>query len=192
MLLKVKKNLLASHGEVLEPQGDDSRNNARVGVRFQGVPFCLQPLDLPIERLAPLPLLGRQVRGGGRRGCMQGGRLGPRRVELLLRDVYGRVCPAAMDRLDEVDYRELHPHDLALVEPTLEAVLGERIGDVLLADRERAEADGPLEELAREGEHVVATVVAVRLPRDAMLKAEAAKGHCFLGFEKEVHHEFNY
>ena len=25
-----------------------------------------------------------------------------------------------------------------------------------------------------------------------MLKAEAAKGHCFLGFEKEVHHEFNY
>ena len=25
-----------------------------------------------------------------------------------------------------------------------------------------------------------------------MLKAETAKGHCFLGFEKEVHHEFNY
>ncbi|CAH0364220.1 unnamed protein product [Pelagomonas calceolata] len=25
-----------------------------------------------------------------------------------------------------------------------------------------------------------------------MLKAEAARGHCFLGFEKEVHHEFNY
>ena len=175
---------------------------------------------------------------------MQGGRLGPRRVELLLRDVYGRVCPAAMDRFDEVDDRELHPHDLALVEPTLEAVLGERIGDVLLADRERAEADGPLEELAREGEHVVATVVAVRLPRDArthdvkgvarlsdmseeheawyqarllcfwdeeelkkpfadrtprpfdetirMLKAETARGHCFLGFEKEVHHEFRY
>ena len=73
---------------------------------------------------------------------MQGGRLGPRRVELLLRDVYGRVCPAAMNRFDEVDYRELHPHDLALVEPTL--------------------------------------------------KEETRKGHCFLGFKKEVHHEFNY
>ena len=25
-----------------------------------------------------------------------------------------------------------------------------------------------------------------------MLKAEAAKGHCFLGFKPEIHHEFNY
>ena len=25
-----------------------------------------------------------------------------------------------------------------------------------------------------------------------MLKAETAKGHCFLGFKKEVHHEFRY
>ena len=25
-----------------------------------------------------------------------------------------------------------------------------------------------------------------------MLKAETARGHCFLGFEKEVHHEFRY
>ena len=122
-----------------------------------------------------------------------------------------------MDLFDEVDYRELHPHDLAMVEPTLRYSNKAACSKITKGKIFRMNG---VDWFVREVSVLVFPDGVTRVgcwcyafdkhgndppkweaqhwcvPCDdltiRMLKAEAAKGHCFLGFKKEVHHEFNY